>query len=143
MNNPIEYVDHNGEHPIVYVILIGYRIYKGVKTAKTVTKVTKVAKKASSSAKKNNKVHGNSHKTTKTTYGYAILQNGTNKILKYGETTRGVKRYSNKWYRQNNARMVIMATGTKKQMHQWQHRRILTYKKLNNGERPPLNKSDY
>lgn len=39
--------------------------------------------------------------------------------------------------------MKIEAKGTKKQMHQWQHQKILAYKKKNNGKRPPLNKSDY
>ena len=141
LNNPVEYVDHNGEHPVIVIVVVSYRIYKGVKVARKTYKVVKVAKSASLTAKKK-KVHGNSHKTTKKTYGYKIV-NKDNIVMKYGETTRGTKRYTQKWYRENNYRMVIMATGTKKQMHQWQHEKILQYKKNNNGERPKLNKSDW
>ncbi len=39
--------------------------------------------------------------------------------------------------------MLFETKGTKKEMHEWQHKKILAYKKKNNGKRPPLNKSDY
>ena len=35
------------------------------------------------------------------------------------------------------------ASGSKREMHTWQHERILEYKERNGGKRPPLNKSDY
>lgn len=34
-------------------------------------------------------------------------------------------------------------SGMKKEMHQWQHDKILDYKMNNGGNRPILNKSDY
>jgi hypothetical protein len=37
--------------------------------------------------------------------------------------------------------MKIEAKGTKREMHDWQHDKILEYKSKNNGQRPPLNKS--
>lgn len=30
-----------------------------------------------------------------------------------------------------------------REMHDWQHEKILDYKANNNGQRPPLNKSDW
>ncbi|MHC1686048.1 MAG: RHS repeat-associated core domain-containing protein [Clostridiaceae bacterium] len=88
------------------------------------------------------KVHGNSHDTNKPAIGYIIRDVDTDEILKYGETTRGKSRYTQGFYDDNNAIMDIVARGTKKEMHKWQHDRILEYKKKH-GKRPPLNKSDY
>lgn len=39
--------------------------------------------------------------------------------------------------------MDFQANGTKREMHDWQHEKILEYKANNNGQRPPLNKSDW
>ncbi|WP_259473532.1 RHS repeat domain-containing protein [Clostridium estertheticum] len=88
------------------------------------------------------KVHGNSHQTTKPAVGYTIRDVETDEILKFGETTRGTKRYTESFYDENNAIMSIDSKGTKKEMHEWQHKEILEYTK-ENGRRPPLNKSDY
>ena len=44
--------------------------------------------------------------------------------------------------RMSGAPALSRAPGTKRQMHQWQHEKILGYK-AENGVRPPLNKSDY
>lgn len=52
MNNPIEFVDHNGEHPVIVVIYVGYRVYKGVKTAKKVYKIAKYSKTAVKATRK-------------------------------------------------------------------------------------------
>lgn len=93
--------------------------------------------------RKSGEEHGNSHKSKKPTVGYTIRDRDTDEILKYGETTRGERRYTKKWYKENNARMKVEARGTKKQMHQWQHIKILEYKSKNNGKRPRFNKSDY
>ncbi|OZG70208.1 hypothetical protein BTA51_27470 [Hahella sp. CCB-MM4] len=72
-------------------------------------------------------------------------------ISKYGETTRGEdrfgdnkqKRYSKKFLKENNVDYVKQESGTKKEMHKWQHEKILEYKAENGGKRPRLNKSDY
>jgi hypothetical protein len=89
------------------------------------------------------KIHGNSLKTKKPAEGYTLRDRDTGDTLKYGETTRGRKRYSEKYLESNNAEMVFEAQGTKSEMHQWQHDKILDYKADNAGNRPPLNRSDY
>jgi hypothetical protein len=81
--------------------------------------------------------------TDKPAVGYTLKDKDTGEILKYGETTRGQKRYTQKFYRDNNAEMQIEAQGTKKEMHTWQNDRILEHKLNNNGNRPSLNKSDW
>ena len=86
--------------------------------------------------------HDNSLDTTKPANGYILKEKGTNRILKYGETTRGVKRYTQKFYKANNAYMDIVKSGTKREMHAWQHKMIEGYTYIM-GERPPLNKSFY
>ncbi|MGE6720619.1 hypothetical protein ACQKGD_25185 [Peribacillus frigoritolerans] len=86
--------------------------------------------------------HGNDHRTTRPAVGYSIRKRDTGQVMKYGETIRGEKRYSKKFYRKNNVRMIIEAEGSKKEMHQWQHKKIVDYKKKNN-KRPTWNKSDY
>ncbi len=97
--------------------------------------------KATPEIKKSN--HGNSLDTTKPAQGYALRDKDTGEILKYGETTRGNKRYSSKYLTENNAYMDFQANGTKREMHDWQHEKILDYKYNNGGNRPPLNKSDW
>ena len=86
--------------------------------------------------------HGNSLDTTKPANGYILKEKGTNRILKYGETTRGVKRYTQKFYKANNAYMDMVKSGTKREMHAWQHKMIEGYTYIM-GERLPLNKSFY
>ena len=39
--------------------------------------------------------------------------------------------------------MKVEASGSKREMYQWQHERILDYKTKHNGQRPRLNKNDY
>lgn len=115
-----------------------------VKSAlKIASRAKGLAKSVGKVASSKKKVHGNSHSTTRPAIGYSIKDRNSGKVLKYGETVRGEKRYTQKWYKQNNARMEVEANGTKKEMHQWQHQRIIDYKNNNNGLRPPLNKSDY
>lgn len=86
------------------------------------------------------KVHGNSLSTKKPAVGYALRSIDTNDIMKYGETTRGTKRYTNKFYRENNVYMDILESGTKREMHTWQHLKIIEYFNTY-GELPPMNKS--
>ena len=104
-----------------------------VKTANKVDNVVDTAKTAK-------KIHGNSLKTTKETIGYALTKIDTGEIMKYGETTRGMKRYPNKFYIENNVEMVPLAHGSKYDMHYWQHNKILEYYNQY-GHRPPWNKS--
>jgi hypothetical protein len=90
-----------------------------------------------------NPLHGNSLATDKVAQGYTLRDKTTGEIVKYGETTMGAARYSKTWLQNNNLRMQVETTGTKAEMHQWQHEQILTYKANNGGQRPRLNKSDY
>ena len=115
----------------------GSYVAKGIKAgtklvskADDVVDVTKVAKKA---------IHGNSLMTTKAAQGYA-LKNSSGDILKFGETTRGFKRYTQKYLKSNGYKMDFMASGSKYDMHQWQNKQITNYYNTN-GVRPPLNKS--
>jgi hypothetical protein len=87
--------------------------------------------------------HGNDLRTTKPAKGYTLRDRNTDTILKYGETTLGKRRYTDKFLDQHNAKLDFEAKGTKAEMHQWQHKKILEYKAMNNGQRPPLNKSDW
>lgn len=86
--------------------------------------------------------HGNSLSTNKPAQGYILRDKDTFEILKYGETTRGFRRYTASYLRQNNAFMDFVASGTKAEMHKWQHEMILNYVSIA-GQRPPLNLSLY
>ncbi len=83
--------------------------------------------------------HGNSLKTNKKNYGYE-LQDSNGNILKYGETTNPVKRYSQRWLQKNGYSMKVMTSGSKQSVHMWQHQKILDYTYVA-GHRPPLNRS--
>ena len=105
-----------------------------------VVQTTKKVDKVSEVVKHTDKIHGNSLKSTKETIGYALRKRDSGEIMKYGETTRGTKRYTQKFYRENDVYMEPMAKGTKYEMHYWQHERIQTF--FNEyGHLPPMNKS--
>ena len=89
------------------------------------------------------KVHGNSLLTTKLTQGYVLADKTTGEILKFGETTMGKARYTQKYLDEHNAAMVFEASGSKREMRDWEHENILEYKRDHDGKRPPLNKSDH
>lgn len=89
------------------------------------------------------KVHGNSLDSPKPAQGYSLRDRDTGDVLKYGETTRGKARYSQKYLEDKNAEMVFEASGSKREMHTRQNEKILYHKAANGGERPPLNKSDW
>ena len=82
--------------------------------------------------------HGNSLSTKKPAEGYILKDLDTHEILKYGETTRGPKRYSQSYLKKHNAYMEFVASGTKAQMHAWQHKMIEGYVSVM-GQLPPLN----
>ncbi len=90
------------------------------------------------------KTHG-SKLDDKPAEGYSLRDSETGEVQKYGETTRGErrfstqKRYSKKYMKENKIDYQKEATGTKKEMHEWQHKKIIGYKKLN-GRRHPKNK---
>jgi hypothetical protein len=86
--------------------------------------------------------HGNSLQSTRLNYGYRLENMNTGATLKYGETAYPATRYTQKYLNENNARMDIRTQGSKLEMHNWQHERIIEYTEIN-GVRPPLNKSDW
>ncbi|MBN1795294.1 MAG: hypothetical protein JW804_01345 [Sedimentisphaerales bacterium] len=88
-------------------------------------------------------LHGNNLNTTKPARGYSLRSKSNSEVLKYGETTLSEQRYSQKYLRGIDSRMKFEASGTKRQMHQWNHDMILKYKSSHGGMRPPLNKSDW
>jgi len=83
--------------------------------------------------------------------GYTLKDKKTGDTKKYGETTRGEdkfgqgnqKRYSKKELNEKGVEYKKEVSGTKKEMHQWQNKKIVEHKNQNNGKRPDLNKSDY
>ena len=88
------------------------------------------------------KVHGNSLDTDKPAIGYTLRDKDTGEILKYGETTRGSKRYTQKYLDEHNAVFLPEAKGTKREMHYWQHEKILDYMYVAD-QRPILNKTTW
>lgn len=119
----------------------------GIRTSKTVMSES-VSKGMSSIAKKTEQ-HGNKL-NNKAAEGYT-LRDKNGQIQKFGETTRGEdkfgsgqqKRYTKQFLKDNDLQYVKEISGSKKDMHKWQHEKIIDFKMNNNGIRPPLNKSDY
>jgi hypothetical protein len=89
------------------------------------------------------KPHGNLKNTGLPAQGYTLRDRDTGEILKFGETTRDTARYSAKYLKDRNAEMVFEVSGTKAQMHEWQHQQIIQYRQTHSGQRPRLNQSDY
>ena len=119
----------------------------GVEVVESSTKIFKyidddIAKYADDiiESSKTTKIHGNSLDSPAKNYGYALRDNDTNEILKYGESIKGTKRYTNKFYEDNNCYMDIITSGSKREIHQWQHEQIVNYVSKH-GKKPPLNKS--
>ncbi len=88
------------------------------------------------------RVNANSLDTDKPAIGYSLRDRDTGEILKYGETTRGKLRYTEKYLTEHNAVFFPEAHGTKREMHYWQHEKILDYMYVAD-QRPPLNKSTW
>lgn len=99
------------------------------------------AAKPVKSTNNTNKVHANSLDTGLPAEGYTLRNKDTGEILKYGETTRGKQRYTQK-YLDNNAVYVSEIRGTMREMHYWQHEKIIDYMYVAD-QRPPLNKSTW
>src|SRR5262249_20260611 len=96
--------------------------------------------------------HNNDLATSDPAIGYSLRHRRTGAILKYGETTLfndlptgGVEqsRYTLAYLKRHNAEFVSETSGTKAQMHDWQHQKILEYQANNKGKRPPLNRNNY
>ena len=87
-----------------------------------------------------NKCHGNSLKTNRKTELYALRQNNTNKVMKIGETTRGIRRYTKSFYETNDVYMQILDAGSKYKMHYQQHRILKKFFDVT-GALPSINKS--
>jgi hypothetical protein len=114
--------------------------------------IAKTADKAKDGvdAVKINKTHGNKL-DDKPAEGYTLRDKKTGEVKKYGETTRGEdkfgtgnqKRYTKKELKEKGVYYQKETSGTKKEMHRWQHEMIKKYKSNNKGDRPSLNKSDY
>ena len=86
--------------------------------------------------------HGNSLNITKPAKGYILKERGTGKIMKFGETTLGKRRYTVKFLDANKVDMVFVKSGTNRAMHTWQHDMIVNYAKRH-GVRPPMNHNWY
>ena len=71
--------------------------------------------------------HGNSLETTRTNFGYKIVDNNTKEVIKYGETLNPSSRYTINYYESNNAHMEIDFVGSKTAVHNWQHDMNIEY----------------
>lgn len=87
-------------------------------------------------------VHGNSLVNTKTNYGYALVDKNTGEILKFGETLYPNTRYSKSYLESINAQMNVLVSGSKYDIHMWQHQQIVNYLG-ENAVLPPLNKTGW
>ena len=88
------------------------------------------------------KVHGNSLDSDAPAIGYTLRDINTEEVMKYGELRRK-KRYSTAYLKSETVTMDFEETGTKREMHRWQHEKILDHKVRHDGRRPRLNKSTY
>ncbi|QXI49533.1 hypothetical protein HU763_008870 [Pseudomonas anuradhapurensis] len=70
--------------------------------------------------------HGNSHNSTKPAIGYTLRHRKSGEVMKYGETTMGKKRYTQKYLDDNGVEMQEEVSGSKKEMHSWQHKKSLS-----------------
>lgn len=104
------------------------RVAKGVNRFDDITDTAKVSKK----------IHGNSLMSTKTSYGYALVDKNNN-IIKFGESINPARRYTKKYLNKNEYTMKILEHGNKIDIHYWQHDMNMYY--LNKYKMfPPLNK---
>ena len=92
---------------------------------------------AAKAAKKAKEIHGNSLKSLRTNYGYALVDKNNN-IMKFGETINPKTRYTKKYLSENDYKMIILESGSKTDIHYWQHDMNKYYKKRY-GSFPPLN----
>ena len=95
-----------------------------------------------SPVKSSSGTHGNSLSDPRTNYGYVLIDENTKEILKFGETIHPDTRYSKKYLKDIHAKMIILETGSKREIHEWQHGLNEYYKKKYN-EYPPLNKEGW
>lgn len=86
--------------------------------------------------------HGNSLDYEGVNYDYKLVDKDTGEVLKYGESITPDTRYTKKYLESINAKMEIMTSGTKLDIHNWQHDMIREYFNKN-GIRPPANLSDW
>jgi len=73
------------------------------------------------------KIHGNSLNTTRTNFGYKLIDAKTREVLKYGESIHGIKRYPQIFYERTGSQMIIMIRGSKLDVHLWQHNQIVNH----------------
>ena len=88
------------------------------------------------------KVHGNSLLSEKPTVGYNIVNKTTGELLKKGQTSASppTSRYTDTFYKNNNARMDVATEVTEKYAAKgWETQELKTYFE-NKGHLPPLNK---
>jgi RHS repeat-associated protein len=88
-------------------------------------------------------INGNSVQSLKPTVGYRIVDKTTEQLLKNGQTSAvpPIGRYSDTFYKNNNARMDVATEATSKEAAKaWEQWENHSYFDLN-GRLPPLNKS--
>ena len=87
-------------------------------------------------------LHANNLNSSKPAVGYSLRDRDTGEVVKYGETTQGERRYSKRYLEKHNVDFVVEATGTKKEMREWETEQIQSHTERT-GSRPALNKTDH
>jgi hypothetical protein len=91
-------------------------------------------------------IHNNSLNTKKLTDVYVIREQGSGKILRFGETTQGYVKRGQQWarvFKKNGIDTYVqpLKTGlSKREARSWETRYIKTYEKAF-GRKPPYNKN--
>jgi RHS repeat-associated protein len=90
----------------------------------------------------NNNVHGNSLSSTKTNYGYQLVDKDSGQIVKFGITGNDnpVNRYSGPAYDRMNAQMQVVTQGAKPDMRSWETQQIKGFES-EFGNKPLFNKN--
>jgi len=86
-----------------------------------------------------NDCHGNNLNCEKKNQLYNLIDEN-NQVVKIGKTTRGYKRYTKKYLRKNNLKMEFFEEGSKREIHNLQHQRLIEFFEQH-GKLPKLNKS--
>lgn len=110
---------------------------------KSATNTVSTNKPSNSNSQKTpniNPFHGNDLRNTAITTGYTLRDKISGAIQKIGETMYPATRYSERWLKNNGLVFQEETTGTKFDMHIWEHEKLGSYL-FDNLALPALNKS--
>ena len=115
------------------------------RAANAVTEVADTVDDLSDAKKVAKSVHGNSLDYQGINYGYVLSDKTTGEVVKFGESINPSRRYTKKYLSGTNPinrplDMTVVISGTKRDIHLWQHEQIVDFVEVV-GELPKLNNS--